>query len=477
MVSPICTRLRYSQENGESGDGFLLLQTNSGPIGREYILKSDLKKMRWKIAISFASLIGLSTAQLARYVSPSDSSVSFSLNIPTSTSNSGSGAIFFQVRGPATGKSWIALGIGSGMTGAHIFVVYTDGSGNVTVSARAGQGHFEPQFSSDAEITLLGGSGIVGGSLIANVRCDNCLSLAELSVTNTRSNWIWADKDGSAIDSSDVEANIQHHDRTGLFTFDLTRAAGGDSSNPFVQSAQSSASVTATGTGSRTSGGSTPTSTNGSSNGSGDGDGDDNDYNLGSGSSGASTGVSNITKMLKVHGILMGLAFAVFFPLGAIIIRVMPGAHKADVHMVVQIIGFGLSIAGLAYGVMLAEDLRYLKETHPVIGMVVMGGLFFQPIVGLIHHWLYKAKGQPTILAYIHTYWGRALLILGIVNGGLGLDLADNTTGGKIAYSVVAGVLGLAWLAASVLYYVRGGSKAAGDAALEKPLSSDGLRE
>ncbi|KAK6524662.1 hypothetical protein TWF281_011564 [Arthrobotrys megalospora] len=435
--------------------------------------------MWWKFATALASLVGLSTAQLARYTPPGDSSVSFSLSIPTSTSDSGSGAIFFQIRGPATGKTWIALGIGSGMTGSHIFVVYTDGSGNVTVSARAGQGHFEPQFSSDAEITVLEGSGIVSGSLIANVRCDNCLSLGRLSVTDTRSSWIWADKNGAALDSPDVEATIQEHDNNGVFTFDLTRAAGGDNVNPFVQSAQTSTPATGT----RTTGGSAPTTTNGSS---GDddgdddkngGDGDDDDINLGSGSSdGGSSSASSITRMLKIHGILMGLAFAVFFPLGAIIIRVLPGPHKADVHMVVQIIGFGLSVAGLAYGVMLAEDMRYLKETHPIIGMVVMGGLFFQPIVGLIHHWLFKAKGKRTILAYIHTYWGRVLLILGIVNGGLGLALADNTTGGTIAYSVVAGVMGLAWLSASVLYYVRGGSKVPMGSKLEKP-SPDALTE
>ncbi|KAK6346074.1 hypothetical protein TWF730_010406 [Orbilia blumenaviensis] len=429
--------------------------------------------MRLGVASAFASLIGLSTAQLARYVTPSDSSVSFSLNIPTSTSDSGSGALFFQIRGPATGKSWIALGIGSSMVGAHIFVVYTDGSGNVTVSPRVAQGYFEPQFSSDPRITLLDGSGVVDGSIVANVRCDNCLSLADLSVTETRSNWIWGYKGGSAIDSSDVEADIQQHDNMGGFTFDLTRATGGDSGNPFVQSAQSSSPATGT----RTSGGSTPTSTNGASS-DDDDDDDDDDTNLGSGSSdGASSAISRITRMLKIHGILMGLAFAVFFPLGAIIIRVMPRPHHADAHMVVQIIGFALSIAGLAYGVMLAEDLRYLKKTHPVIGMVVMGGLFFQPIVGFIHHWLFKAKGKRTILADIHVYWGRALLILGIVNGGLGLDLANNTTGGKIAYAVVAGVMGLAWLVATVLYYAKGGNQAVGGGKLQSKPSPDGMTE
>jgi hypothetical protein len=60
------------------------------------------------------------------------------------------------------------------MAGAHIFVMYADGNGNVTVSARDGnQGHVEPQFDSSvmSGVTLLEGSGIVGDNMIANVKC------------------------------------------------------------------------------------------------------------------------------------------------------------------------------------------------------------------------------------------------------------------------------------------------------------------
>lgn len=39
-------------------------------------------------------------------------------------------------------------------------------------------------------------------------------------------------------------------------------------------------------------------------------------------------------------------------------------------------------------------------------------------------------------------------MILAVINGGLGLRLADNTDGGKIAYGVVAGVMGVAYIAA-----------------------------
>lgn len=43
-------------------------------------------------------------------------------------------------------------------------------------------------------------------------------------------------------------------------------------------------------------------------------------------------------------------------------------------------------------------------------------------------------------------WYGRALILLGMINGGLGLQLANNTKGGKIAYIVVAGLSGAAFL-------------------------------
>ena len=39
-------------------------------------------------------------------------------------------------------------------------------------------------------------------------------------------------------------------------------------------------------------------------------------------------------------------------------------------------------------------------------------------------------------------------MILAVINGGLGLKLANNTKGGEIAYGVVAGVVALLYTAA-----------------------------
>ena len=58
------------------------------------------------------------------------------------------------------------------MAGSNIFVAYASADGtNVTLSPRSGTGNVEPQFNSQTQLYLLGGSGISGGVMTANVRC------------------------------------------------------------------------------------------------------------------------------------------------------------------------------------------------------------------------------------------------------------------------------------------------------------------
>lgn len=53
-------------------------------------------------------------------------------NIPSSGND-----IFLQLSGPES-AGWVGTGIGTEMKGALIFVIYSDGNGNVTVSPRLG---------------------------------------------------------------------------------------------------------------------------------------------------------------------------------------------------------------------------------------------------------------------------------------------------------------------------------------------------
>jgi hypothetical protein len=52
-------------------------------------------------------------------------------------------------------------------------------------------------------------------------------------------------------------------------------------------------------------------------------------------------------------------------------------------------------------------------------------------------------------------WYGRILIILAIVNGGLGLKLANNTPNGIIAYSVVSAVIFVAYAGTIIFTTLR----------------------
>lgn len=94
-----------------------------------------------------------------------------------------------------------------------------------------------------------------------------------------------------------------------------------------------------------------------------------------------------------------------------------------------------------------------------MIGLVVVSLLAFQPILGMIHHIIYKKRLSRTAWATAHVWYGRVLVTLGIINGGLGLRLSDNTKGGEIAYGVIAGLLWILWLVVVVFGYAKRDSR------------------
>ena len=49
------------------------------------------------------------------------------------------------------------------------------------------------------------------------------------------------------------------------------------------------------------------------------------------------------------------------------------------------------------------------------------------------------------------------MVTLGIINGGLGLQLSANTTKGEIAYGVIAGVVWLVWVAVALMSHLKTG--------------------
>jgi hypothetical protein len=86
---------------------------------------------------------------------------------------------------------------------------------------------------------------------------------------------------------------------------------------------------------------------------------------------------------------------------------------------------------------------------------VVFAALFFQPILGLIHHSQFKKLRRRQVWSHLHLWNGRIMIPLGIINGGLGLRMAGASNGIKTAYGAVAGVLGGLWLLVAIFSEVR----------------------
>ncbi|KAH6665828.1 hypothetical protein B0J14DRAFT_492052, partial [Halenospora varia] len=117
-----------------------------------------------------------------------------------------------------------------------------------------------------------------------------------------------------------------------------------------------------------------------------------------------------------------------------------------------QLFSFVALIAGLATGVWLAEKTNLLfNNTHTLLGISVIALFFLQPFFGIAHHILYKRHHSRTAISHVHIWYGRILIALAVINGGLGLKLARNSKGGEIAYGVVAGVVFLIYLLAVML--------------------------
>ncbi|KAG8169741.1 hypothetical protein KVR01_000486 [Diaporthe batatas] len=203
----------------------------------------------------------------------------------------------------------------------------------------------------------------------------------------------------------------------------------------------------------------------GSSSGDDDGDGYGDSYGLGFG---AGFDYETAERRRSAHGIIAAIAFVILFPLGAIFLRIIPGRWSVRIHYFVQIIAWLLYIAGFALGVILLRMLPSGGQSllssspanaHPVIGIVVFIMLAFQPLFGYLHHRQFKRYQRRSMSSHLHLWDGRIAIALGIINGGLGLRLAGARETLKLAYTIVAAIMGGAWVILALISECRKGRK------------------
>ncbi|EME50267.1 hypothetical protein DOTSEDRAFT_68965 [Dothistroma septosporum NZE10] len=210
--------------------------------------------------------------------------------------------------------------------------------------------------------------------------------------------------------------------------------------------------------GGNTGGGSNPYSSSDGDIGS-DGDGSGSSGGQSSGDFGGfGPNFSQYNATVTAHAVLAALAFGLFFPVGGIIIRLASFRGLWLVHGLLQIFAYLLYIAGAGIGLwMISARQQLLHDPHPIIGIILLVLIFFQPFLGFLHHFMFKKHSRRVVWSYGHIWLGRIIITLGIINGGLGLRLARRapvappSRGAIVAYGVVAGLVWVIYACAAVL--------------------------
>ncbi|KAI1760494.1 putative iron reductase domain protein [Hypoxylon sp. FL1150] len=334
--------------------------------------------------------------------------VCYQVGVPSSSADANSGNVYLQLRAPKS-YSWVGFGTGHQMANSNIFVVYQDGTGNVTFSPRTGTGHVMPRYYAAAQVELLEGSGIIDDVMIANVRCGNCNTWpgGSVNLAGDAVDYIGAWKVGDAVDSADPDASIQYHDGHDEWHFDLTKSTVADDANPFVGVAQF----------------------------------DNNNRGVREGS------FSDPNILIRSHGILMAIVMVLLYPIGS---SLMPLFGKWKYHALWQLISFFIMWAGFGLGLVASQRIELdFNSRHILLGTVVASLMVLQPVFGWLHHRNFVKHQSRSPASYAHIWYGRALMVMGVVNGGLGMKLAGTSRKFIIIYSVVAGVMFVVYAGAS----------------------------
>lgn len=277
-----------------------------------------------------------------------------------------------------------------------MFVAYSAKDGkNVTISPRIGRDHEEPKYTNAVGIKVLEGTFVDNETYNINAQCISCRSWplasggrGSIDVKSNAQPMIYAIGDESSFFQTDTqEAVIREHMLYGKFTIDL-KAATGNGGVP--NNTTTEAGVT----------------------------------------HGEESGDGRLGTVF--HGLFMGACFVVLFPIGALLIK-LPFRLAFWLHMIWQcctvlgvLIGFSLGV----YISLKSNNHPQLNSVHQGLGIVITLLVLVQPTLGFLHHRNYKQSNSPTLLGKIHRYAGPAIILLGIINGALGLRFANES--GKI---------------------------------------------
>ncbi|KAG9101820.1 hypothetical protein FS749_002713 [Ceratobasidium sp. UAMH 11750] len=337
---------------------------------------------------------------------------------------------------------WIATGFGQSMVGSPMVIMWPNSDGTITLSQREAVAHAEPQV-------------VANPPRVASLRTDLSsltsgvsLSFVVPSSGQTTENMIYAmsiQKPGS----SDPAARLQQHNFNGAFRLDLTQTVP----DPPGAAASNSATGTASPTSSALP---LPTPSNGSSNG-----------------PDISIPYSSTEKKFIAHGVLSGLGFCFFLPIGVLQARFLriwwPKWFKT--HWIVQAgLAGPLIVVGFALAVSAVQETggRHFDDKHMIIGLVLFLLYVCQVLYGLVIHLVKDPdrKRRP-VQNYGHAILGLGLITLALYQVWRGFTYEWSMATGRDKPKRGVKIFWIVWIA------VLGGAYVIGLALLPKQYKAE----
>ena len=178
----------------------------------------------------------------------------------------------------------------------------------------------------------------------------------------------------------------------------------------------------------------------------------------------ASTRTKNL---ITAHAVLMTVAFAVLLPLGALTSSFLPAKAVTwwlPLHISLMVAGAISLIGGLGCIVAAAYP-NFNVRAHQVIGVILIGLVGTQMILGLLSEWLWRYRFRKQGVMPLpgplpeKTHWwlGRTIIVVSVAQVFLGLDEAQEVfLFGNWVYGVYAAWYGLLVIVSlSAFIYLR----------------------
>ncbi|KAK4454467.1 hypothetical protein QBC34DRAFT_434031 [Podospora aff. communis PSN243] len=334
-----------------------------------------------------------------------DSNTTISINIPPNSDD-----VNFYISTPDY-YQYTAIGFGTLMSTSLLLIAYPSTNGSITLSPRfATAGYSEPTYNPSIRFTIHPPSGIHAHEMLINATCHTCRT--HFDPLSPSQPMIFASGPPSHLASDDPSAPLRRHVVHGRFTVDLPRATGAGGI-PFPSTGTEGAVLT------------------------------------------GSVVATPRSKQSLAHGIVFAVATLVIAPADMIVagaLRRWPVLHSVSATVYVA-----LAVGALVPGIAISREhfaTRDYKTGHQVLGLIGVAVLFGMFLWGAgmgFARAAAKKRGEvvnkgDSIWGKVHRWVGRGLWILFIVDGGLGLRLAERSNLFMMGYGVLVGVVFLVGL-------------------------------